>query len=1025
MAPEHHAAVHGRDAEECARRFAAPFFFAMRAKRRQGNCAGPRAPEHVRARRRHLRERSQRALGTSAQTAHGADLRGAVQRSRDPSGSRDRSHTAIQRAQRYHPALRRAVVRRARIDASKRPAPLRARAVSARGRSQPKRATRSFLAWATTAVSQVLSGGGAFAGYCRASLATAHTKAAKAARAVARQLFPLPLQSLLQLPGRIRSRIGYRRWAEAQATRSLALLSGLALSWEATGRPHVPVAEQFRANDAQKRVVTRLRVAAAAMVRASRGVELRDLAIGRGKLGAGWATLDALVNTARRLQADVPYSRASKVLGNLGECGHDGPESVDVPRVALPDVEPHFDLAPFLVEADVRAGYIDPSTLERGAQLESALTDAEEHALHQLNVELDAWLRGNPPFDGRACDKLLWHQLAPFLRELDKRGMLYADRDKGFLKCGFFCVRKEWDAQRRVWVLRLVLDRRPRNSVEQQVKPQYDVFPQGTCFVDVVLGEDEQLRLWTSDLPSFYYVMAVTDARARTNQFTEPLPEEQFADLRAVQELHERERARGDAADDTNGQVVFCLRTMAMGDRNATSFAQGAHVQLLRSSGLMIPEHTIAYRRPWPRSKVAQGVMIDDQVTTAIVPRTHPRAGDAAASARDVFERTLKAYGAVGLTDVPKKRRVDVPDAIVWGCEVRGRAGRAGAARTRRCAVAALAVSVALCGAVTVDLLRRLLGLWTDNLVYRREAFAAIGALYRFVEQYKTDPQHLVRTLPGPVRSELLILAALAPLLDVNLRAAVCDVVKVTDSSLDGACAVDVDVPAHAAQELWRHRLGPGRYATLDQAPGLRRGDAFVGEILEGCSARKRLQFRYRNSMKSINLGEARARRALWRTLGADAAAHSQRHLIAYDSRVVLGAAAKGRAHGEPLLREFRLTYPYLLASDCAEGSLWTDSERNTADSGSRSGPLPVPAPRRRWVHEFFAGDVGALDRRLAEPEPADAPIEDPLPHQLPPNAPFKDILGAVDRQSAMHAAVDLVKAPWLSGRSFRGSRTS
>ena len=60
------------------------------------------------------------------------------------------------------------------------------------------------------------------------------------------------------------------------------------------------------------------------------------------------------------------------------------------------------------------------------------------------------------------------------------------------------------------------------------MRPRDDAFPQGTCFVDVVLDEDEQLRLWTSDLPSFYYSMAVTDARAKTNQFTGPVPEAEF-----------------------------------------------------------------------------------------------------------------------------------------------------------------------------------------------------------------------------------------------------------------------------------------------------------------------------------------------------------------------------------------------------------------------------------------------------------------------------------------------------------------
>ena len=101
--------------------------------------------------------------------------------------------------------------------------------------------------------------------------------------------------------------------------------------------------------------------------------------------------------------------------------------------------------------------------------------------------------------------------------------------------------------------------------------------------------------------------------------------------------------------------------------------------------------------------------MIDDQAIAAITPKAHPRAGDAAREARDIFSRTLEAYESNRLTDVPKKRRVDVAKTTVWGCGVRGRAGRAGAPRALRAALSALTIRVALCGAVTVDLLRRLL----------------------------------------------------------------------------------------------------------------------------------------------------------------------------------------------------------------------------------------------------------------------------------------------------------------------------
>ena len=39
----------------------------------------------------------------------------------------------------------------------------------------------------------------------------------------------------------------------------------------------------------------------------------------------------------------------------------------------------------------------------------------------------------------------------------------------------------------------------------------------------------------------------------------------------------------------------------------------------------------------------------------------------------------------------------------------------------------------------------------------------------------------------------------------------------------------------------------------------------------------------------------------------------------------------------------------------------------NAADHGSRGRKLAMPAPRRAWVHEFFVGNVDALDRRLHE----------------------------------------------------------
>ena len=90
----------------------------------------------------------------------------------------------------------------------------------------------------------------------------------------------------------------------------------------------------------------------------------------------------------------------------------------------------------------------------------------------------------------------------------------------------------------------------------------------------------------------------------------------------------------------------------------------------------MAPEQAITYHRPWPRGQVAQGVMIDDMVIAAVVPRDGICTSPAAAEAADLLRSALRAYERQEVTDVPGKRKVHVANATVWGCEVRGAVGR-------------------------------------------------------------------------------------------------------------------------------------------------------------------------------------------------------------------------------------------------------------------------------------------------------------------------------------------------------------
>ena len=752
-------------------------------------------------------------------------------------------------------------------------------------------------------------------------------------------LFPLPLvgqvQSRLPPNGRARRRIATRS-AVVQLQNAMILF----LNFEAAGRRREVSRTREIKSPAQRRVLDGLREAARAMLCPEvLRVSLKSLGLGRGKIAAGWDSLAAIQNSIRQLEASCQY-RVSVPVGVPLVSSVEVAEDVDIGRVKLPVQAATVSLADYLTEPDVRAGFLQPSSLDDAAKDE---------------------------FSGRACDRVPREHFGEFIRALDAACMLAAVRQPLGPPAGFFAVRKQWDAERGVWLLRLVLDRRPRNAQERLIEPSEDTMPHGTCFLEVRLGAQEQLRTWASDLPQWYYRMKVSAERARSNTFTAAIDAEAFRDTAAVQALL---AAEGRGEGEPVGDLHFALATMAMGDINATTFAQCGHVELLRRFGAMPPDVLLTYRGVPPAGKVWEGVVIDDHAVAAAVPRRGWRRSRPARRARELFDAGRRAYDSIGVPDVDDKRQEGQRTAIIWGCELQGGRGRAGGPRVRRAALAALTLELCVGRVTTVDLLARLVGLWVDLLLYRRAAFAVLSAVYKFLHRYGDDDPRVPRTMPGVVVTELLGLACLAPRLDSPLRAPVdCDI-KASDASPFGAAAVSMVVPQAAADELWRRRVRSGGRANSSRlgAPGNTRGDSAVGELLEGLPATELFRFHFGHKRPPhINVGEMRSRRALWRMLAQTPSAHGRRHLVAYDSSVTIGASNKGRSPSSGLMREARLTYPHLLAADVVEGAIWTDSERMPADAPSRGESVKMPAPQRAWASAFLQGDDGALAARFGE----------------------------------------------------------
>ena len=142
-----------------------------------------------------------------------------------------------------------------------------------------------------------------------------------------------------------------------------------------------------------------------------------------------------------------------------------------------------------------------------------------------------------------------------------------------------------------------------------------------------------------------------------------------------------------------------------------------------------------------------------------------------------------------------------------------------------------------------------------------------------------------------------------------------------------------------------------------------RRGDQpprWVVDLMRSLSFSEKFSYPLKRRAH-ININEQQAFHSL--VVGLAKTDPSSRFVILQDSRVSVGASAKGRSSSTPLNFALRRSVPYIIGGDLYPGSLHGPGEHNPADDPSRFVAVRAPAyAPPRWLLALERGDQRPFD---------------------------------------------------------------
>jgi len=387
---------------------------------------------------------------------------------------------------------------------------------------------------------------------------------------------------------------------------------------------------------------------------------------------------------------------------------------------------------------------------------------------------------------------------------------------------------------------RQIGDRRIPNARERSVDGPSAYLPPGFLLCNLrVRPFQEQLFASVTDRRDYYHQASVTPERARSNMLPFAFAESRLVDFKAAETFKKSgasasrrrkpQEQTGDRfgflppAPEEPGCWYAAFGSLFQGDHLGVEFALQAHEALLQSHGLLVAERRLQGHQIFPVGNEIEGLIIDDFFAIG-KERLDSQpissfAAKALAAAREAYE--FHRLPGSPEKDVEAETFFKAAGAEVDSSSFAVRRGltTVAAPLSKRLGLSVLSLRAARLASTSSRLLSRLAGNWTSVLMFKRCLMATVDEMFALAaEAEKIGKNYVIHQSPA-VRTELIMLGALAPIISTNIATSMCPYVFASDASLGKGAVVCTSVEEKVAEAMWVGADKKGSYSKLDSFP--------------------------------------------------------------------------------------------------------------------------------------------------------------------------------------------------------------